>query len=297
MQPSRSKNGPSAHRLVGDAAIWSATVWMMYGAAEMALVALVPLMKKSLRTAMPGLSIQADLFPYIRMSGVALGAYPVMGALAGLLAGVLVAFTMPSTYASRKPDSRLVWSSFGMLTVAAAFAANALYADALFAVAATLVPTALAVLRLRLAFRGHSSGSAEFATHPWTAIALIVGTAFVAQPRSYIPGWWPAAIGLGYVGGVLLVSLALGRLHLGWPKTTGPRQSVLSHVAAALFVSCVGLAASLAAPSLASTAPARQLRPLPRRGDLPNVILITLDTVRADHVSAYGYVRDTSPWP
>jgi arylsulfatase A-like enzyme len=27
----------------------------------------------------------------------------------------------------------------------------------------------------------------------------------------------------------------------------------------------------------------------------PNVILITLDTVRADHLSLYGYERDTSP--
>ena len=35
-------------------------------------------------------------------------------------------------------------------------------------------------------------------------------------------------------------------------------------------------------------------RPLPP-GDPPNVLLITLDTVRADHLSLYGYGRPTSP--
>jgi arylsulfatase A-like enzyme len=35
-------------------------------------------------------------------------------------------------------------------------------------------------------------------------------------------------------------------------------------------------------------------RPLPRT-DLPNVLLIVLDTVRADHLSAHGYKRGTSP--
>jgi arylsulfatase A-like enzyme len=35
-------------------------------------------------------------------------------------------------------------------------------------------------------------------------------------------------------------------------------------------------------------------RPLPS-GDAPNILLITLDTVRADHLSLYGYERRTSP--
>jgi arylsulfatase A-like enzyme len=37
-----------------------------------------------------------------------------------------------------------------------------------------------------------------------------------------------------------------------------------------------------------------EARPLPP-GDPPNVVLITLDTVRADHLSLYGYQRPTSP--
>ena len=33
----------------------------------------------------------------------------------------------------------------------------------------------------------------------------------------------------------------------------------------------------------------------PSRGPSPNVILIIIDTVRRDHLGAYGYARDTSP--
>ena len=34
----------------------------------------------------------------------------------------------------------------------------------------------------------------------------------------------------------------------------------------------------------------------PVRSNMPNVILIVMDTVRADHLSAYGYERETSPF-
>lgn len=36
--------------------------------------------------------------------------------------------------------------------------------------------------------------------------------------------------------------------------------------------------------------------PLPRRGDRPDVVLVSIDTLRADHLGAYGYERPTSPF-
>ena len=29
----------------------------------------------------------------------------------------------------------------------------------------------------------------------------------------------------------------------------------------------------------------------------PDIILVSIDTLRADHVSSYGYERKTTPWP
>lgn len=48
------------------------------------------------------------------------------------------------------------------------------------------------------------------------------------------------------------------------------------------------------APAAPSASPAAS-EPAPPRIDNPDVILVTLDTVRADHLGAYGYERETSP--
>jgi arylsulfatase A-like enzyme len=43
------------------------------------------------------------------------------------------------------------------------------------------------------------------------------------------------------------------------------------------------------------TAESSEPRTLPRSTDAPNVLLITLDTLRADHLSSFGYSRQTTP--
>ena len=35
--------------------------------------------------------------------------------------------------------------------------------------------------------------------------------------------------------------------------------------------------------------------PAPESGDRPNLLLITIDTLRSDHCSVYGYDHDTTP--
>lgn len=54
-----------------------------------------------------------------------------------------------------------------------------------------------------------------------------------------------------------------------------------------LAAACVGAALLLAAASWALAPRAR--------GRFPNILLITVDTLRADHLGCYGYERDTSP--
>ena len=39
-----------------------------------------------------------------------------------------------------------------------------------------------------------------------------------------------------------------------------------------------------------------QLSSLPKATNSPNVLIIIVDTLRADHLSPYGYTRDTSPY-
>jgi arylsulfatase A-like enzyme len=52
---------------------------------------------------------------------------------------------------------------------------------------------------------------------------------------------------------------------------------------------------ALAAGALAAAC-TRQPEPQASQGPPRHLLLITVDTLRADHLSAYGYARDTSPW-
>ncbi len=63
-----------------------------------------------------------------------------------------------------------------------------------------------------------------------------------------------------------------------------------------LAASCPGLGAEAGAePGIAWGPVALYGRAAVRRGDRPNVLLIVVDTLRADHLGAYGYGPDTSP--
>src|SRR5262252_9489466 len=52
---------------------------------------------------------------------------------------------------------------------------------------------------------------------------------------------------------------------------------------------------SPAAPAPAQPAAPPQAQPESAKKKLPNLVLITIDTCRADHLGCYGYARRTSP--
>ncbi len=79
-----------------------------------------------------------------------------------------------------------------------------------------------------------------------------------------------AVVGVAFVAGALLT----------WRRTT---DSPVRPLAAVVTLVVVALIARGASTSLA-VAP----------DDAPNILLITIDTLRADHIGAYGYSRDTS---
>ena len=116
----------------------------------------------------------------------------------------------------------------------------------------------------------------------FTALLWMLGFGFIQAPGVIQPG---AAVLLA-LGAAVASSRARGAVEW-WSRLA--RRTILPLALAAGAATVVGLAWS---PVLERRAASVRVSPQP---DLPNVLLIVLDTLRADHVSAYGYARPTTP--
>jgi arylsulfatase A-like enzyme len=191
-------------------------------------------------------------------------------------------------------------SAASLATVGLAFAAN-LYSFNPWSkelVALSLPGLVVVVAAVFDAVPGPPRGRLGAVANPWTmavATAGVVGV--VGKLESVIAG---TAWSLGLLGALLLASYALhGRLpHRGQPRpkrgdsvlVTATRR-IGPATAALVVVTLVVCWWSNRAPALARPGALRPLPASPTR----NVLLITLDTVRADHMSLYGYERETTP--
>lgn len=167
-------------------------------------------------------------------------------------------------------------------------------------------------------------------------VVVALACAAIARRMPWAPGETPAAVAIGVALGYLLgVDLALDQLRSGG-GFTDPVNLGIGAVVFVASVAVGSLASRLLAPfvtklerrlaeeplvprplswglvgllllATAASAPAfdpspdapeprySQLSSNPTSGG-PNVVLITIDTLRADHLGCYGYERDTSPF-
>ena len=107
----------------------------------------------------------------------------------------------------------------------------------------------------------------------------------------------PGELGALLADAALLVGAGLVGLAMAWlsPRLSRPAQpAALALLPAALALVPGALAlvlSTLSAPARPSPAPA----PDPAAGPRPDVVLVVVDTLRADHLGAWGYPRPTSP--
>jgi arylsulfatase len=130
----------------------------------------------------------------------------------------------------------------------------------------------------------------------WAGIALLTGYGVVWLNRYVLvdyPWYAPVAIGAtsafcAAAGGVGLVAVRLAARRL--QRVTSELPPVLTWAVRVVPLLILALAVSSLRPE-EHTFPTR-----PRQsGNLPNVVVLVSDCVRADHVSYYGYERETTP--
>jgi arylsulfatase A-like enzyme len=235
--------------------------WAAFGAIELLWLAVLP------RLSTPAYEYAPV---HAGVSAAFLFGYAVLGALIGSAAGIFF----------HAPDKL---QAFMTLTVIWAFCANAII----------FLPDRGGQLVYLILALAYSAGVViaekcrrlewlAFLANPESASLLIVGTSAIAARR---PGtgsgtWllWETA----YVVAVGLFSLLVGRR-----RAAGVTASWITPLASILSV--------LALTAIFDAAPLRARAVVPPAAHRPNVILVVLDTVRADHLSVYGYERDTTP--
>ena len=258
---SRPKSSPTA------AAYCGITTWLVYGVIELGCLAIVPWFLKA------GYEYKAY---DARFNAILLLIYAAIGGVVGLGSGFVSRWAW-----WRDREQGQVFTALNTAAISAVLLLNTLilWRDWVFA-PIILVVNLILVILASLA----STGEGEWARRcrrfsaPWLPCAAYL------VPLS-MAGW------LGLASGARIeVYTALWMMAL-WAAAwiLGGRQVGLTGIAAAGIV-CCGVTAVLHATPYRESAAVRA----PAAGS-PNVILISLDTVRADHLSVYGYGKKTSP--
>jgi arylsulfatase A-like enzyme len=239
-------------------AAWGAVAWLIYGAVELIL----------------STGIQLARFPdqeilgwQWRLIAMLMETYAVIGFVAGAVGGIMAGAT-PQAFAS--------------FTIALAFLANLIStwplsrSEQIAVAAALLLLATLPQARFR------------FLASPWTVSLLLLAAPWLS--REALDSRSSAAVKTGL--SVLLIAAVLA-FAVVWRRLTNGRPPSLVRQAA-LAILAIGTFAAVAEIGK-RPAGIRAGRPIQPRTSKPNIVLITMDTVRADHTSLYGYERDTTP--
>jgi arylsulfatase A-like enzyme len=230
-------------------------VWMLYAAFEYSFSSLIP----------AALNSDAMFSPWHwRLTAELAIAYAVIGVVAGSIAGAL----------SR---SERALRGVVLLTLISAFLLNAGFIETTEFEWADLETCAAAILLAIVVWQ--NMGAKGWNIQPWlVAAALVIGPWI---------DWDPVRVGFFALAG--LASFMAARLSASRRATPSLVRQTAGALAlfAAVITASLAFNHKLAMPVLAGTKPVAS--------QAPNIVLITMDTVRADHLSTYGYSRDTTP--
>ena len=264
-----SENVTVLKQEVWRTAIFGTLTWLVYGVFEFA-------MSYWSHASLLVLNWQWKLLALL------LGSYALLGCLLGAAIGTILPFTKHDT--SRDNSGKRNQTAVA-LTLVLAFLLNLLrvwplprreYIASIVALSLAAAFIAALASRKWLARTG-------FLADPWFLTALLLSSPWVSfESLARRSEFQRTAVSLLLIGCLLAAAVF-------WQRRR--HQSVITQwivLAAAMAIGCAAVAVRQF-PGL-DTAHAGTLAP-----GRCNVVLITMDTVRADHVSLYGYKRDTTP--
>jgi arylsulfatase A-like enzyme len=178
------------------------------------------------------------------------------------------------------------------------FAANLLWQPLDPYVCCALAVTGALACGMILSLRFHTPDWLRALCNPAVSALSLVGVLWIAKelPGEHTPTGRLVAAGV-YFMTVSATVLVVRRLFLS--RYTGLGSGRNNNTKLVVWLSAAGcLILLFAMQSLRSSrGPTAEsnAKGTPRHSTRPNVVLVTMDTVRADHLSVYGYRRDTTP--
>lgn len=253
-------------------AAYGAVTWGVYAVTETAFFTLRPLVMH-----------QADVVTPTHWKFTAL--LWLLYALAGSAAGAAAGWLLSRRAGGRAIEGRLYQGAASLSLVLAALAA-AIWAvwegaDSRHGMALGVALALLVTVAMGLRRRGAGSWAAP--ASPWPASLLLLGTPFLAGSSS-------GKLWAGFFASVVAAA-AFSRLLLD-PKPGAVRAPVRHAFVLVLAAPAVVGAILASTRGLPAPPPGGSQGARPR----PNIVLVVIDTVRADHLSVYGYERETTPW-
>lgn len=281
--PGKRALGLSSCTRAGRGAVWGALAWSAYASLE-TLVAVV----------LPRFLPEGYIQPMWnwKFNLLVFGCYVLLGAVIGAGLGLLEELLRRRRFRFQPPPSFL--PSCAALSVSLALAGHLSRSSAREAVGGGVLVVCglLAATQALAAVWSRWAQRTAFVTNAWTASGIVLVCLWVVGTFFWQSDGW---VRHSVVASILLtggaVSWALWRLWLSRRASSG---TLLPRAILAAAFGLAVLGGATLPPSAASlhTLSSESGRTGPRR---PNVVLIVLDTVRADHLSVYGYERDTAP--
>jgi arylsulfatase A-like enzyme len=291
-QSPESEGGPGmsgAARSMRLGAFYGVIAWATYAIAECCFSLILAWRIEPSDTYVP---------PHVGFTALVLGVYQAIGGIAGGLLGLGLYAATGKRPSAKSIEPATFLPAATTFTIVAAFVVNLLAQKGFgtFTLLPLLMSVVIMVALLLAAGSSVWSQRLGFLTHPVVVCVLILGLPWITS--TLLVGLQSVAVkaaaALLYPGAILSLSFGVQRVIGGRPRGGGdparaPRVLASLFVASLAVVGVAGVLQRVAVPPLPGTKSARDV------DDRPSVILITLDTVRADHLSLYGYGQDTTP--
>jgi arylsulfatase A-like enzyme len=256
-------------------AIAGLSAGLVYGIVEFALAVAVPRLWSN----------ESELLPWQwPLIGMLFGVYASIGLLCGAAGGAWLARKGRTPLPGEHKD-------LACLILAVAFTTNL---AAAWPLARSEEIALLIAIALIVAFCGALNSAvwrrrmAFLASPAILSLLLLIGPWMSREALPNNSGWAKTGASLLAIGGLLSMAALRQRIFDKKPL------SKLSKATAGAIAVALLWTATLA-PGTKSLGHAAPLA-VPSAPEKPNILLITMDTVRADHISAYGYERDTTPY-